>query len=180
MKNKTAACLSCELNRKTRFTYQEIFTQRSVNNACVLQYLCSKYSKCKHWVSKVGWCIFITVTAKKVLGKKVLIFRTKKVLWKKIPRNPKHRTLFPVTFFPYSDFFSKVFLFTFFSRNFFLGTFLHRFLHYTAEHFKRKQERARNLKLCIFMKPSLRNLKLRIFMKPSLGNPVPWMGSVVL
>ena len=45
---------------------------------------------------------------------------------KKSPRNPKHRILFPVTFFARtwenSDFFPG-----FFPRNFFPGTFLHRF-----------------------------------------------------
>ena len=50
---------------------------------------------------------------------------------KKLPWNPKHRTLYPVTFFPRtwenSDFFPKFLFPDFFRETFFLGTFLHRF-----------------------------------------------------
>ena len=53
---------------------------------------------------------------------------------KKSPRNPKHRTLFPVTFFSRtwenSDFFLKFLFPGFFIRNFFPRTFLHRFKQY--------------------------------------------------
>ena len=47
---------------------------------------------------------------------------------KKSPRNPKHRTLFPVTFFPRTwenlDFFSKVFISRFFFQKLFSRDFL--------------------------------------------------------
>ena len=53
------------------------------------------------------------------------------ILGKKVPRNPKQRTLFPVTFFQGFDkiqTFSKFLFPGFFSpETFFLGTFLHRF-----------------------------------------------------
>ena len=56
------------------------------------------------------------------------------ILGKKSPRNPKHRTLFPVTFFPRtwenSDFFLKFLFPGFFQETFFPGTFFHRFLYY--------------------------------------------------
>jgi len=56
------------------------------------------------------------------------------ILGKKSPRNPKHRTLFPVTFFPRtwenSDFFLKFLFPGFFPETFFPGTILQRFLYY--------------------------------------------------
>jgi len=66
-----------------------------------------------------------------ILFPETLLAAPHAILGKKVPRNPKQRTLFSVTFFQgfykIQTLFLKVFISWFFPETFFLGTFLHRF-----------------------------------------------------